>query len=224
MRIVIVTVLLAVGVAGIAWAEWEPDVRLTSDPANSYVYVSNARRVAATESRVYAVWQDDRDGNWEVYCKVRTLAGWGPDNRLSTNDSASRYPAVAADSDYVYVVWQDRLNEDDEVFYMRSTDRGLNWTGSRLTEDDSFPSMHVAVAAWGPVVHVAWEDFRDGAPELYYARSTDAGTTWGRTRLTSDDNFMSQFPALAISGSHVHVVWHDNRDGNWEIYYMRSLD
>ncbi|UCG42092.1 MAG: exo-alpha-sialidase, partial [candidate division WOR-3 bacterium] len=81
-----------------------------------------------------------------------------------------------------------------------------------------------AVAAWGPVVHVAWEDFRNGAPELYYARSTDAGTTWGRTRLTSDDNFMSQFPSLAISGSHVHVVWHDNRDGNWEIYYMRSLD
>jgi hypothetical protein len=27
---------------------------------------------------------------------------------------------------------------------------------------------------------------------------------------------------VAISGSYVHVVWHDDRDQNWEIYYARD--
>jgi hypothetical protein len=30
--------------------------------------------------------------------------------------------------------------------------------------------------------------------------------------------------AIAISGDTVHVVWYDNRDGNSEIYYKRSID
>ena len=29
---------------------------------------------------------------------------------------------------------------------------------------------------------------------------------------------------VAASGDNVHVVWYDNRDGNFEIYYKRSID
>jgi hypothetical protein len=29
---------------------------------------------------------------------------------------------------------------------------------------------------------------------------------------------------IASSGNSVHIVWFDNRDGNWEIYYKRSTD
>ncbi len=31
-------------------------------------------------------------------------------------------------------------------------------------------------------------------------------------------------PVIAINGSVVHVVWSDERDGNYEIYYKRSTD
>ncbi len=32
----------------------------------------------------------------------------------------------------------------------------------------------------------------------------------------------SQQPSVAVSGSMVHLVWYDDRDGNFEIYYKRN--
>jgi len=73
-------------------------------------------------------------------------------------------------------------------------------------------------------VHAVWYDDRDGNPEIYYKRSTDYGARWGQdTRLTFDSHG-SWHPSVAASDSNLHVVWYDNRDGNWEIYYKRSTD
>ena len=73
-------------------------------------------------------------------------------------------------------------------------------------------------------VHVVWYDNREGDYEIYYKRSTDYGANWGQdTRLTFDSHG-SWHPSVAASDSNLHVVWYDNRDGNWEIYYKRSTD
>jgi Neuraminidase (sialidase) len=77
---------------------------------------------------------------------------------------------------------------------------------------------------WNSIVHLAWEEKRDDNREIYYKRSTDNGVTWeGDQRLTEDDN-RSWNPSIAVWDSIVHVVWFDDRDGNWEIYYKRSTD
>jgi hypothetical protein len=79
-----------------------------------------------------------------------------------------------------------------------------------------------SVAVSGSVVHVVWEDNRDGSWEIYYKRSTDTGVNWGAdTRLTNATAY-SEYPSVAVSGSVVHVVWHDERDGNYEIYHKRN--
>jgi len=73
-------------------------------------------------------------------------------------------------------------------------------------------------------VYLVWWDTRDGNWEIYFKRSMDGGSTWTRdTRLTWDPN-RSWNPAVAASGTKVHVVWGDERDGNYEIYYKRSTD
>ena len=65
-------------------------------------------------------------------------------------------------------------------------------------------------------------DIRDGNYEIYYNRSTDAGTTWETdTRLTNATG-SSYYPSVSVSGLLVHVVWMDIRDGNYEIYYKRN--
>jgi len=80
------------------------------------------------------------------------------------------------------------------------------------------------LAASGDTVHVVWYDRRDGNWEIYYKRSSDAGSTWGSdTSLTASPD-TSKNPSIAVSGSTVHLVWQDHRDGNWEIYYKTSTD
>jgi hypothetical protein len=98
----------------------------------------------------------------------------------------------------------------------------------RLTEDAgasyTSESNMRCIAVLEDTVHVVWYDYRDGNDEIYYKRSTDAGSSWGTdTRLTTEGGG-SVRPSVAVSGSNVHVVWRDDRDGNGEVYYKRSND
>jgi hypothetical protein len=207
-------------------SQWQPDVRLTNDPAKSSTSLNNAWCVAASGSVVHVVWYDNRDWNNEIYYKRSTDAGvsWGADLRLTNDTAISRYSSVAVSGSVVHVIWMDKRDVNSEIYYKRSTDAGVSWgTDLRLT-NNSDSSLYPSVTVSGSVVHVVWEDTRDGNREIYYKRSTDAGVSWGAdTRLTNNTAW-SEYPSVAISGLFVNVVWQDNRDGNWEIFYKRSSD
>jgi len=152
-------------------------------------------------------------------------ADWGADIRLTDATGNSKEPSIAVSGNNVHVVWYDSRDGNEEIFYKRSTDGGATWEVDRkLTTKALGNSDNPSIAVSGNTVHVVWYDNRDGNPEIYYKRSTDGGNTWGAdTRLTNAAG-NSYTPSIAVSGDTVHVVWHDNRDGNEEIYYRRSID
>jgi hypothetical protein len=175
---------------------------------------------------VHVVWRDTRDGNYEIYYKRSADGGitWDFDARLTSNSAVSYLPSVSASGSVVHVVWYDNRDGNDEIYYKRSADGGITWgSDARLTSDPSV-SGYPSVSVSGSVVHVVWRDYRDGNFEIYYKRSTDGGVSWGSdTRLTSN-SAVSDLPSVSVSGSVVHLVWRDDRDGNQEIYYKRSID
>jgi hypothetical protein len=160
-----------------------------------------------------------------------TFAQWEPDVRLTYNDSASYTPwnnarCIAASGDTVHTVWFDWRNghSNPAVYYKRSTDGGTTWgADTRLTDLPpvaDFPSLAVS----GCTVHVVCVDWRDGNYEIYYKHSTDGGSVWGPDVRLSNNPSNSIHPSVTASGSSVHVVWNDYRNGNDEIYYNRSTD
>ena len=69
----------------------------------------------------------------------------------------------------VHIVWQDSRDGNEEIYYKRSTDGGLNWGSDlRLTTNIS-GSWNPSVSVSGPVVHVVWNDYRIGS-EIWYKR------------------------------------------------------
>jgi hypothetical protein len=207
-------------------AQWQPDVRLTNDPASSEISLKNAWCVASSGNYVHVVWQDNRDGNYEIYYKRSTDEGsiWGADTRLTNAPSFSQSASLSVSGSFVHVVWYDERDGDwnNEIYYKRSTDGGISWgADARLTNNAGAYSPSISVS--GTVVHVVWRDLRDRSAEIYYKRSPDGGSTWeADTRLTNNANAYS--PSISVSGTVVHVVWGDSRDGNDEIYYKRSMD
>ncbi len=209
-------------------SQWQPDVRLTNDPAYSYTAYTNAWCIAASGNVVHVVWQDDRDTNFtgEIYYKHSTDGGvsWGADTQLTNNPSSSQSPSVSVSGQVVHVVWNDTRHGNWTIYYKRSTDGGVSWgTDTRLTINPAH-SNNPSVTVSASVVHAVWHDRRDVNYQIYYKLSTDGGSSWGADTRLSSGRGDSRFPSVSVSGSVVHVVWFDIRDGNPEIYYKRSAD
>jgi hypothetical protein len=202
-------------------SNWGIDTRLTNSSGSSF-----NPSMAVKDSFLHVLWYDFRDGSWEIYYK-RSIDGglsWEPDVRLTYDPADSFNASIAVSGTLVYAVWGDYRDGNGEIYFKKSSDKGASWDQDVRLTIDTAASRRPCISASGSTVDIVWFDKRDGDNEIYYKHSADEGTTWGAdTRLTnsSGDSFN---PSLAVSGSAVHVVWYDNRDGNLEIYYKRSED
>lgn len=200
---------------------WGPDIRLTNDTLPSM-----DPTIEAVGSVVHVFWENGLYDKEEIYYKRSTDGGstWGVDTRLTNSDGFSGYSSASISGSLIHLVWFDMRTGKYQVFYKCSTDGGTNWgTDTQLVNSSGMAASPMIVAS-GKSVNMVWYDNRDGNWEVYFKRSSDGGKSWAEdTRLTSNSG-SSDFPVLAVSGSVIHVVWEDNRNGNYEVYYKRSTD
>ncbi|MDP2806978.1 MAG: FlgD immunoglobulin-like domain containing protein, partial [bacterium] len=79
-----------------------------------------------------------------------------------------------------------------------------------------FPS----IALSGSQPAVIWQDFRDGANQIYFKKYSTSG--WGQDSAISQSAYGAFAPCLAgDQAGNLHAAWEDLRDGNFEIYYRR---
>ena len=68
------------------------------------------------------------------------------------------------------------------------------------------------------VVHVAWQDYRDGNPEIYYRRCESGA--WSQEVNISNAPGESRNPDIVVGPpGKVHIVWRDTRNGYWTIQH-----
>lgn len=113
---------------------------------------------------------------------------------------------VSPGGDALYLAWADGRNGDLDVFFMRSTDAGQNWTdpirvnGDRLANKRSQKWPRMSVAPQGRI-DVAWYDYRHDAEDVpaddvefflgkandvYVASSSDGGKTFDEDMRLTD--------------------------------------
>lgn len=215
----------AIFIVNIIQAQWQPDVRLTNQSATS-ITAFNYKSIAVSGSVVHVVWYDDRDGNFEVYYKRSPDDGisWGTDTRLTNSAGTSWFSSLGVSGFEVHVIWMDNRDGNFEIYYKRSVDGGLSWSGDTRLTNDTAASRFPSVAVSGLVVSVIWQDARDGNDEIYYKRSADGGISWGADTRLTNDTAGSIFATVSASDSIVNVLWEEYRDGNAEIYDKHSTD
>lgn len=199
---------------------WESEVRLTND--NGY---SGLPSLGVNGSTVHVAWEEDRNGNGEIYYKRSGDGGanWGPDIRLTTTILETWDPSVAVSGSVVHCTYQEDVTPGDyEIFYLRSVNSGLTWETPVRISNNAAASTYPNVDVNGQDVHIVWPDTRDGQQEIYYRKSEDGGATWPGTeiRLTNAAG-VSENPTVCATPDATHVVWDDTRNGNYEIYYKR---
>jgi hypothetical protein len=170
---------------------WSVETRLTEDDN-----FSNVPSVAVAENNVHVAWEENRDGNFEMYFKSSTDNGqnWGTNMRL-TDDAADSYsPSLAASGSNVHLVWQDMRDANEEIYYKLSNDCGTNWDPDVRLTDDTNISQNASICVSGEKVHVAWTDVRPGNWEIYYKRNPTGNT--GIAEYTNDAAGAMQLTAM----------------------------
>jgi hypothetical protein len=195
-------------------ATWEPPVRLTADPADSW-----ASSIAATGDTLRLAWFDRRDAGVSDADVERQLDQALALLGLPAPPPPPRDPAVYYLPDFMARVqaklqavetsapgWVARGGDPArlsallqqfqalmttwtyswEIYLKRSADGGATWSPDvRLTSAPG-PSMRPSIAAAGTEVLLTWCDGRDGESQVYLKGSADGGATWGPdVRLTA---------------------------------------
>jgi Neuraminidase (sialidase) len=211
-----------------AFAQWEPDVRLTNDPADSYL--CGQQCIVAVGDTLHVIFTDNRSGWYDVYYSRSTDAGatWDSAVCVSLSDSNRIFSAtVAAAGADVHIAWEGRNN--GSLQYRHSTDGGATWlpeTALVVSSSCGTPFL----SADGDLVGLAWGDSRDGGHngELYYKQSGDDGSHWtGDARLTVDtDSVLDKEACLVVSGNHRYIVWtrYDWNTSVSQTWFMRSTN
>jgi flagellar hook assembly protein FlgD len=182
---------------------------------------------------------DDYDGTWiRIFYSRSTDGGatWSAIRSIAPASDAWR-PSTAINGNNVHVVWFDTRAGAPKIYYRRSTDNGNTFTNGlgansdRLLSTGSAESRVPQIAINGNALHIIWYDARNGSFEVYYKRSLDNGVTWddGQGNVDVDRRLTvisgdSKYPAISVCGNIIHVVWHDNVSGSFEVYYKRSSD
>lgn len=176
--------------------------------------------IATWGNDVYVVWCDN--GTINYLHSNDSGKTWESTKQITTYNSSigdRGTMALMAYKKNLYLLWDDNY----EIYYKKSEDSGINWSEDiRLTNalgKSLYPDM--TLDSMGNI-HIVWQDDRDGNREIYYKiLDKNNNITVNDTRLTNDAAD-SCYPKIAIDNyNYCYVVWQDNKDGNWEIYYKR---
>ena len=226
----------------LARGDWLPiEVRLnTGEPIGSNH--SQKPQISTSGSNIYVVWQDDRNGDPDIYFNHST--DWGvtwqaTDVRLDTGDIAgankSREPQISSTGTNVYVVWRDLRKGNWDIYFNYSIDGGTTWQSNdtRLDTGDllgaSWSDCPKITSDSGNNVYVVWEDNRIVDSDIYFNYSSDGGATWQATDIRIDTTDFpasnpSRDPQISCLGNKVYIVWAENVNGDQNIYFNYSTD
>jgi len=178
------------------------------------------------------VWFDFRNDNWDIYYQRYNNAGTALGVNTKANDdteSASQeHPSIAMDVTGNFVIaWDDNRNNNYDIYFQRYTS-----TGGALGVNIKVNDDPGSVKQWDPSISmdaagnfvVVWIDERNGNRDIYFQRYTSTGGALGvNTKVNDDSGNADQIsPVILIdaAGNFV-IVWHDFRNGNWDIYFQR---
>ena len=170
------------------------------------------------------IWQDYRNGNYDIYFSYRSSEGiWSDDVRVD-NDWRNKNaygPVIGADSSgNIYSIWKDYRNEALDLYFSYGSATG-GWTYNQWVNTSgstAYPDIWVDTSG---NVYAVWQDGRSGNYDVCFSYLPSGGS-WSSPERVDDDegttNHAEQ-PSMGVdSAGRVYVVWQDNRNENYDIY------
>lgn len=214
----------------------EKKVNTLADAANqSYPRVALADN--GTNSTTTIIWQDDRDGDNDVYMQQFNYSGskqWPAELRVSSTTIADNTnqtePVIAIDSsENICIAWTDDRNGNLDIYAEKfDRDGNLIWGDKRVNTDligslDQY-NPDIAVDSLDNLYFI-WTDGRNGDKDVYMQKlDANGNALWAEDIVAHNltDSTYQESPSIAINSSDIiYAVWTDERNGNQDIYAQK---
>ena len=197
---------------------WQDEQEVSTDSGSES---QTSPSMFAENGEVYLVWQDGEDGDYDIYYRYFDGIAWQDEQEISTDNWSERQynPSIAVDEGEVHVVWWDEGDGDWDIIYRHhnGTDWGME---QEISDDEETEDQHLpSIAAADSEVHVVWIDDQDEDGDIYY-RHFDGRRWRTEQEISRDSGTEGQGPPIiAVGAGIVHVVWTDEGDGDYDLYY-----
>jgi hypothetical protein len=205
---------------------WAAGAKVNTDTGTALQ--DNASYAVGSDGTVYAVWEDSRNGNTDIYFSSRnpTTGVWAAETKLNadTGSAGQRTPSIAIDgSGNLYVVWADDRNgsTNTDIYFAKRT--GTTWSANIKVNSDTGTAVQsnprISVSSAGIAVAV-WYDARSSQVNIYSARLPAGSTTWSTNyKVTSNTSAVKAAPDVAVAtDGTAWAAWQDNQTGGGDIY------
>lgn len=185
-----------------------------------------------SDGTAYAVWQDSRNGNADIYFAKLAPGGGGP--WTTPNIKISDDPGTAAQtnarigidgSGNLTVAWLDARTTPAKIRMTRQLTGTTIWSASTIVTDVAARPLSVALSVrFDGKVYVAFHDNRGASTDVYATEYDPWTTLWSTSGLVSDDPGATaqQAPAVVYSTDELIAAWRDDRAGNADVRARRA--
>ena len=193
-----------------------------------------------SNSAVHLVWSDVgsysfNNGGITYYRKMTELTQLSSSKSNSymdilisnTSAGSTNPPRVAVDSTgKAYIVWSDNRDANNREIYLTTVESDgltkgeeVRLTSSALHSDNSDIKIDS-----GDVPRIVWQDNKSGISQIYYAEYDKTNKILKNETQVSNSSSGAIFPHIVLDKEDgVHICWQDNREGNYDIFYCKSV-
>lgn len=184
--------------------------------------------IAFDDTNYLVTWYDFRRGGADIYASRVSPSGnvidtLGFDISMMANSQSS--PSIASDGTNYLAVWQDDRNgSDNDIYGGRISQAGNILDPVAIpVSSESNGQADPSVAFDGINYLVVWDDGRSGSNvHIYGTRVSTSGSILDSSGIAISAAPNNQwFPAVAFGDTNYLVVWHDGRNGPFNIYGAR---
>ncbi|MGI0065821.1 MAG: sialidase family protein, partial [Nitrosotalea sp.] len=230
MKVLIAIILSLSLVAGIgpSFAQVEPPGFTNATSISSTLEDSELPYVFASSDGIFTIWTGAESGKSNVLFSKSTDGGYtfgSPINLSASTMGQSSYPQFVEKDNHVYVIWQSALSGTSTILMTKSLDGGASFEKPIQLSDQSQLSAFPQVAISGNNVYSSWiEKSEDNSTNVIFAKSSDAGNSFGVPLHLTHNVGNSGVPKLFADGNNVYLTWEDNSRGDYEIFLSKSAD
>lgn len=221
--------------------DWQnEDIQVDNDPDG--FAISLGPQILLDSGKVHVVWYDQVEGAPDIYMATSINGGRsfqepirisGAEDEAGAGVFWSGNPKVALDpaNGDIHVVWEDTRNGRQDIFAAVSNDEGRTFGPQKRIDKGDDPGSNFSfspqIGVDGGNVYVVWHDSRAGdGRDIYMNYSSNGGDSWLQqaVRVEADAAGFSESinPQLVVAGDVAHVVWQDQRNVGYDIYYRSA--